>query len=414
MKFSTSAKFHIYFTLCACFCFSAISNDTLTSSQSLVYNQTLVSPKNVFEFGFFNTTPSKWYIGTWYKDFPDKTYVWVANRDTPLQNSNGTLKIQDDGSLVLLNQTNSIVWSSNQTVSSVSNPVLNLLDDGNLILKEEQEKNYIWQSFDHPTDTLLPGMKLGWNLDTGVEIRVTSWKSQDDPSTGDCYFNLDYHGVINVYLWNKQQRVFGGVPILSTIAGLNDKIVADDHQAYYYPEGLLQSNLSRLVVNWTCSIERYAWIGTTKSWNKLWYAPEVECDYYGACGPFGICDSNAFPRCECVTGFAVKNQRQWDLRNFSDGCVRKTKLECGKDKFLHLKDVQLPDTRNVFVNKSMTLLECENMCLEDCSCTAYANEVITNGGTGCVMWNQSLVDLRQFNDAGQDLFIRLASSDVGK
>ncbi|KAL5096567.1 hypothetical protein RYX36_000894, partial [Vicia faba] len=367
-------------------------------------------------FGFFNTTSSKWY-----KDIPNKTFVWVAKRDTPLQNSNGTLKIQDDGNLILLNQTSSIIWSSNRTVS---NPVLNLLDDGNLILKEEQEKNYIWQSFDHPTDTLLPGMKLGWNLDTHVEIRLTSWKSQDDPSTGDCYFSLDYHCVTDIYLWNKQQRVFrtgswngitfGGVLILNTIAELNDTIVADNHQAYYYPAGLLQSNLSRFVVNSTGSMERYAWIERTKSWNKVWYAPEVDCDHYGACGPFGICDANAFPICKCVTGFDVKNQRQWDLRKFSDGCVRKTALECCKDKFLHLKNVKFPETKNVFMNKSMTLLECEKMCLEDCSCTAYANEVITNGGTGCVMWNHSLVDMRQFSEAGQDLFIRLAASDVGK
>jgi hypothetical protein len=426
MKSSTIVKLHINFILCICFFNIVISNDTLNVTQSLGFNQTLVSPQKVFEFGFFNTSTSKWYIGIWYKDFPDKTFVWVANRNTPLENSNGTLKI-DGGNLVLYNQTDSLIWSTNQTISSVSNPVLHLLDDGNLVLKEAQEKNtsnYIWQSFDHPTDTLLPGMKLGWNLDTRVEIRITSWKSQDDPSSGDGYFSLDYHGVPDIYLWNKQQRVFrtgswngetfGGVPILNTIAILNDKIVVDDHQAYYYPAKLFQSNLSRLVVNWTGEIERYAWIESTKIWSLTWNAPAVDCNHYGKCGPFGICDSNAFPICKCVTGFNVKNQRQWDLRNFSDGCVRKTELECGKDKFLQLKHVQLPDTRSVFVNKSMTLSECENMCLKDCSCTAYTNEVITNGGSGCVMWNYSLVDMRQFSEDGQDLFIRLAASDVGK
>lgn len=425
MKSSTSAKLQIYFILSLYFFNGVISSDTLTASQSLGSNQTLVSPQKVFEFGFFNTTTSKWYLGIWYKDVPDKIFVWVANRDTPLENSNGTLKIQDGGKLVLFNQTDNPIWSSNQTISSVTDPVLHLLDDGNLVLKEAQEKNnsnYIWQSFDHPTDTLLPGMKLGWNLDTGVEIRITSWKSQDDPSTGDSHFSLDYHGVPDIYLWNKQQRVFrsgswngqsfGGVPILSTIAALNDKIVVDEHEAYYYPAGLLQSNLSRLVVNSTGSMERYAWIESTKDWNKVWSAPALQCDNYGTCGPFGICDSNAFPVCKCVTGFDIKNQRQWDLRNFSDGCVRKTELECDKDKFLHLKNVQLPETRSVFVNKSMTLLECENKCLKDCSCTAYANEEITNGGTGCVMWNYSLVDMRQFTEAGQDIFIRLAASDV--
>ncbi|KAJ1434828.1 S-locus glycoprotein domain [Sesbania bispinosa] len=264
-------------------------------------------------------------------------------------------------------------------------------------------------------------MKLGWNLDTGVERRITSWKSQDDPSIGDTYFSLNYHGIPDVFLWNKQQRVFrtgswngerfGGVPILNTIAPLNDTIVADKHQVYYLPSSLNQSSLSRLIVNWTGVIERYAWIESSQSWSKIWSAPDGDCDHYGVCGPFGICDSNSFPVCQCIQGFNVKNQGQWDLRNFSDGCTRKTELECGKDKFLHKTNVQLPDATKVFVDKNMTLLECRNMCQMNCSCTAYANAEITNGGTGCVMWTDNLIDMRQFSANGQDLYVKLAASD---
>ncbi|RYR08358.1 hypothetical protein Ahy_B05g076007 [Arachis hypogaea] len=119
-----------------------------------------------------------------------------------------------------------------------------------------------------------------------------------------------------------------------------------------------------------------------------------EFDKYGICGPYGICDSNAFPVCSCIQGFSVKNQTEWDFRDFSNGCVRKTRLDCGRDKFLKLQHVEPPETTRVFVNRSMTLQE--------------------YGGTGFVMWSDELLDMRKFSGAGQDLFIRLASSDVGK
>ncbi|KAK7328008.1 hypothetical protein VNO77_22102 [Canavalia gladiata] len=412
------------FTFVALFYNTALSVNTLTATQSLGMNQTLVSPEEVFEFGFFNRSGSRWYLGIWYKDMPGRILVWVANRDTPLQNSNGTLKIGDKGNLVLLDQTGNSIWSApNQTIGI--NPILELFDSGNLILIEANEKNtsnYLWQSFDYPTDCLLPGMKLGWNLDTGVERRITSWKSQDDPSSGDVYFSLEYRGIPDVFLWKGKERIFrtgpwngerfGGVPVLNIIAVLNDKVVADEHQVYYVPSSLNQSRFSRFIVNWTGEIERYVWIESSQTWNKLWFAPAGDCDHYGVCGPFGICDSNGFPVCKCIEGFNVKNQQQWDLRNFSDGCARKTGLECGKDRFLHMTNVQLPDTTKVFLNSSMTLLECQNMCLNNCSCTAYANEKITGGGTGCVMWFDNLLDVRQFSEGGQDLYVKLAASDV--
>ena len=407
---------------------TAISVDTLTATQSLGANQALVSAGEVFEFGFFNASSSSWYLGMWYKGIPNRTVVWVANRNTPLENSTGTLKINGDkGNLVLLNQTDSPIWSSNETTAT--NPVLRILDTGNLVLIEANERNtsnHLWQSFDYPTDTLLPGMKLGWNLDTGVEIRITSWKSQDDASTGDVYFSLEPHGIPDIFLWNKQKRVFrtgawngesfGGVPILNVIAVLNDAMVSNAHEVYYIPSTINQSSLSRLVVNWTGEIQRYAWIESSQSWNEVWFAPAADCGHYGLCGPFGICDSNGFPVCKCIEGFHVKNQQQWDLKNFSDGCARKTKLDCGTDGFKHKANVQLPDTTRMFLNMSMTLLECRNMCLKNCSCTAYANAEITagGGGTGCVMWTDKLIDVRQFSEGGQDLYVRLAASDVGK
>ncbi|CAN1332205.1 S-locus-specific glycoprotein S13 [Linum perenne] len=46
-------------------------------------------------------------------------------------------------------------------------PIIQLLDSGNLVLRSGNQ--ILWQRFDHPVDTLLSDMKLGWDLDTEIE-----------------------------------------------------------------------------------------------------------------------------------------------------------------------------------------------------------------------------------------------------
>ena len=84
--------------------------------------------------GFFSPDNSKSrYVGIWYP-VSSGTVVWVANRDTPLNDHSGLLKVTD-GVVILLNSTNSTVWSSN-TSRTAENPVLQLLDNGNLVVKD--------------------------------------------------------------------------------------------------------------------------------------------------------------------------------------------------------------------------------------------------------------------------------------
>ena len=53
------------------------------------------------------------------------------------------------------------------------------------------------------------------------------------------------------------------------------------------------------------------------------------------------------------------------------------------------------------------------MCLENCSCQAYANLDIRNGGSGCLLWFADLVDIVVLQMGGQDLYIRVAASVLG-
>jgi hypothetical protein len=53
------------------------------------------------------------------------------------------------------------------------------------------------------------------------------------------------------------------------------------------------------------------------------------------------------------------------------------------------------------------------MCLKNCSCTSYAVLDIRRGGSGCLLWFGSLIDIREFAEGGQDLYIRMAVTELG-
>jgi len=414
------------------FCFFAshitisFSSDTLTPSQTLLTNQTLLSPSKVFALGFFSRTNSSWYLAIWYNNITNRPVVWVANRDNPLRNSTGFLTIGENKNIVLTTPSEEPVWSSN--VTKANNPILQLLDTGNLVLREANvtdPTNYLWQSFDYPTDTLLPGMKMGWNLDTGEEKHLTSWKTgENDPSSGDYTFKIDPRGIPEIFLRNEDNIIyrsgpwngerFSGVPEMQPDTdSIWFNFSYDIHGVYYSFSIENRSILSRLVVTSRGELQRLTWVPSSNTWTTFWYAPKDQCDGFKACGANGLCDSNASPVCTCMRGFSPRNQQAWNLRDGSGGCVRNTNLDCGSDKFLHVGDVKLPETSSVFWNRSMNLDECKDLCRRNCSCTAYANIEVTNGGTGCVTWSGELIDMRQYPSGGQDLFVRIAASDAG-
>ncbi|KAG5597331.1 hypothetical protein H5410_038563 [Solanum commersonii] len=82
--------------------------------------------------------------------------VWSANRNHPVK-VNATLQLGQNGNLILTDSDGPLVWSTNTTGKSVSG--LNMTEMGNLVLFDKGMQA-IWQSFDHPTDCLLPGQKL--------------------------------------------------------------------------------------------------------------------------------------------------------------------------------------------------------------------------------------------------------------
>ncbi|MFS7951887.1 putative non-specific serine/threonine protein kinase [Helianthus anomalus] len=109
--------------------------------------------------------------------------VWVANRNNPIPDIYGKLIIDANGKLIsIISSGGTVLDLFNPTPLVTRNASVTLLDTGNLVLRELHPDGSVKrQSFDYPTDTLLPGMKLGINLKTGHRWSLTSWWNDELP-----------------------------------------------------------------------------------------------------------------------------------------------------------------------------------------------------------------------------------------
>ncbi|PRQ36257.1 putative non-specific serine/threonine protein kinase [Rosa chinensis] len=171
----------------------------ITSSHPLSDGETLVSPGLIYELGFFSPKSSaNKYLGLWHKSIFPRKYVWVANRDNPLADIDtlASLRIGSSGSLELVDGKHSSFWSTN--ISNCSSAVL--LDNGNFVVKDVMGA-VMWESFNNPSDSLLPSMLMGYDRGSGKQNFLTSWKSENDPSPGIFSAGLSAELPAQAFIW---------------------------------------------------------------------------------------------------------------------------------------------------------------------------------------------------------------------
>lgn len=110
-----------------------------------------------------------------YIDGVDILVVWSANRGRPVQ-SGSTLNFTADGDLILLDSNGTLVWSTNTSGQSVIG--MNITESGNLVLFN-QKNLPVWQSFDHPTDTMLPRQPLMEGMELTPNISNTNYTASN-------------------------------------------------------------------------------------------------------------------------------------------------------------------------------------------------------------------------------------------
>ncbi|KAB5534396.1 hypothetical protein DKX38_017482 [Salix brachista] len=382
---------------------SCFENDIINQTHFISDSKTesLVSSNGNFKLGFFSpgNSPSR-YIGIWFNKIPKQTVVWVANREIPLKNSAGIFKITADGNMAVVDSKGRTpLWSTNISMSN-ANSTAKLLPSGNLVLvvknNSGNSESIVWQSFDYPTDTILPGMRFGLDRETGLNQFLTSWKSSDEPAHGDFSFGLNPNASPQYFLYRNSYpywrggpwngRSLSGTPDISTRvknnladfsneAGLfNYSFVSNKQGTYitFHPRNT--SVFSTLVVEPTGIVKRVIWREDSQDWALFWLEPDDSCDVYANCGSYSICNFNNAIKCSCLPGFEPLSPHDWHTR-------------CGEGEgFLKMANVKIPDASRARAYASLSLKDCEMECLRSCNCSGYASLDINNEGQGCLAW----------------------------
>ncbi|CAN6193969.1 unnamed protein product [Urochloa humidicola] len=400
-----------------------LSDDSLTSSRPLYPGDKLVSSDGTFALGFFSltnsTTPSL-YLGIWYNNIPERTYVFIANRDNPITTPSAKLAVTNTSDLVLSDSNRRTVWA---TENIITGDVVGVLQSSGNFVLQFPNGTHVWQSFDHPTDTILPNFKLWTNYKAHAAMRVVAWKGPQDPSSGEFALSGDPDSWgLQIIIWRGSTRSWrsgvwngAGDSVLTRFIFSN---IVDDGEEIYRTYGTAGGGTSNWNLDHTGNVSFRVWDSGSSSWSVLIERPGNGCLHYGACGPFGYCDNTGLVQeCKCLDGFEPADGF---ALNFSRGCRRKEAMACGGGShFLTLPGMNVPD-KFLYI-RNMSFEQCEAECERNCSCTAYAyanlSTILTMSASDtsrCLVWMGELLDAEKAGDIGENLYLRLAGSPVTK
>lgn len=351
--------------------FLAQSSDTIKPNETLRFPDKRLSADGVFTLGFFSLEVDSeyWYLGIWYTNNDDYNQkVWVGNRYNPISIANGNLTLDGDGILKIMNGNETPIML-NSADRAAKNSSATLQNSGNFVLSDDGSttKRVLWESFDDPVDTLLPGMKLGVNFKTGRNWSLTSWLTEQLPTPGPFSLEWDWKATELVMrrrgeiywtsgILDKQDKSFPNIPWLG-----NDSYNNND-----YNFGYVSNKSESSYFYYSSATKRVSW------WNLAFDGK--------------LFDANGL--------VLVVADACYGYNNVS-GCVEQNSAECravaagGRDSFLLKKGI-FRDPKNVWYdqNNSSSLSDCWAMCWKNCSCIAYSTNNAQTG-TGCIFWNTS-------------------------
>ncbi|KAE9446566.1 hypothetical protein C3L33_21542, partial [Rhododendron williamsianum] len=155
------------------------------------------------------------------------------------------------------------------------------------------------------------------------------------------------------------------------------------------------SNPSTMFVNELGYFKMVQWVG---KWVEFYSVPGDQCVGYGWCGAYGYCDPNNGQdfECTCLPGYEPRSTEEWNLHDASGGCIKKREelSMCGNGEgFVKVANVKIPDTSKAHVWMSLSMHQCKDECLRNCSCLAYTRAE-GRAGAICVTWYGNLMDVK--------------------
>ncbi|KAL3747778.1 hypothetical protein ACJRO7_016568 [Eucalyptus globulus] len=368
----------------------AQTRGNLTLGSSLTANDrnsSWLSPLGEFAFGFRRMGRGAHLLAIWFEKIEDKTIVWSANGGD-LVPEGSKVQLTADG-LVLTDPRGRELWSSSLNVTGLAYAAM--LDTGNFILASASHVN-LWDSFSHPTDTILPTQQLDQGTKVNARYSEMNYSAgrflfilQNDGNlvlyatptplvVSDAYWATNTVGIGFQLIFNQSGQVYltdrNGI-ILSTIS--EDPVLISGHyqRAILEYDGVFRQYIHPRTAN-SSSNRAMGWSMVSST------VPPNICTSMrrhtgtGACGFNSYCTlgDNQRPQCHCAPGYTLL-----DSTNAMNGCRQDfVPQSCDgsrpeKDQFA-LRD--RPNTNWPYsdyeVSKPKTEDWCREACLADCFC----------------------------------------------
>ncbi|KAF7113396.1 hypothetical protein RHSIM_RhsimUnG0130600 [Rhododendron simsii] len=288
----------------------------LTASSSLSVSDLLISKNGIFSAGFHSVGENAYCFSIWFTERTSDgnlTVVWMANRDRPVNGERSKLSLLRSGNLILTDAPQFTVWSTN--TKSISPLYLQLLNTGNLVLRNRSGSMKVWESFDSPTDTLLPNQPITRNS------KLVSSRSHKNFSSGFYSLFFDYDNVLHLLFDGEgASSMYWPDPwLISWAAGRNtwnnSATAAFNSSGYFRSSDAFKFKASdygigvwrRLRMDVDGNVRLYSLDEERRIWRVSWQAIGQPCKIHGVCGPNAMCNydypgENAGRRCSCLPG----------------------------------------------------------------------------------------------------------------
>ncbi|KAL8255519.1 hypothetical protein R6Q59_030586 [Mikania micrantha] len=347
--------------------------------------ENLVSENGVFQLGFLEKDGGEFVVVIRYNLGPKSVNlpVWTVGGGVRVS-VNSTFKLSLDGRLILFeNRSNSIIWSTD--TSNLGVETVTLLNNGNLVLMGNQNR-VIWQSFDRPTNTLLPGQTLSYPQN----LRAPSTKSVSSYYT----FVVNPDGLAlmwenNITYW-KTDLVSSSATAKEVSFNPNGVLeLYDDMKRIVWSVsskdfGESSVSLRHLRMNQDGNLRIYSWDDDVHVWRVGWQAVEDQCNVFGSCGLYSVCGYNSTgPVCGCLYSDILDTGNVLPSPDSGgSGCKKMVDLENCKahTSMLVMKQTVLyglypPHDVDMMLNEE----DCKDYCSNDTTCYALTSK---NDGSG--------------------------------
>ncbi|KAJ6699541.1 G-TYPE LECTIN S-RECEPTOR-LIKE SERINE/THREONINE-PROTEIN KINASE SD2-5 [Salix purpurea] len=278
----------------------------------------LISPDKTFSCGFYGMGQNAYWFSIWFTNSRDRTVVWMANRERPANGRGSRVSLRRDGAMVLTDVDGSIIWETNTT--STDARMAELLDTGNLVIKGPGDK-ILWQSFDSPTDTLLPNQLFTKSTNLISRLHGGSYAS------GYFSFFFDNDNVLRLkYDGPDISSIYWPIPYLDVFENgrtnyNSSRIAVYDEMGHFVSSDQLQFIASdmgmsrikrRLTMDYDGNLRLYSLNNDTGLWVTSWEALSQLCNVHGVCGRYAICVNTPEPKCSCPPGYEITEPGNWN------------------------------------------------------------------------------------------------------